>query len=160
MGRAGAVRLTAELCQGQGELAEGGTGTADRERDLLAEIRTLHEERDELARRLEKLADGPGEPDQANSRPTTLMSFAETDHMAEASHAFRTPLNVMVGFADVMKQEVHGRIENPKYYEYACHIYDSGHQLLSALEDLVGAGDDEDGRRAGRPNGHGAPGEG
>jgi signal transduction histidine kinase len=57
--------------------------------------------------------------------------------MAQMSHELRTPLNAVIGFSDVMLQELHGPLGNARYQEYAQHISDSGGRLLKSSEDAL-----------------------
>ncbi len=57
--------------------------------------------------------------------------------LASASHDLRTPLNAIIGFSDVMKNQVLGPIETPRYREYVDHIYDSAHVLLDIIDDIL-----------------------
>lgn len=59
------------------------------------------------------------------------------DLTAQMSHDLRTPLNAVIGFSDLMKQEVYGPIGNDRYREYASHIEQSGQALLAATEDAL-----------------------
>ena len=57
--------------------------------------------------------------------------------MARVSHEFRTPLNAVIGFSDVMNSELLGPVGHPRYREYARHIRDSGRELLKSAEDTL-----------------------
>jgi len=72
------------------------------------------------------------------SRKVDHSSYANwTDLMSQVSHELRTPLNAMIGFSDVMNEELLGPLENPTYREYLGHIRDSGHELLKSAEDTL-----------------------
>ncbi len=60
--------------------------------------------------------------------------------LSAMSHELRTPLNAIMGFAEMMKNGVHGPVGNPTYAEYAMHIHDSGGELLSKVNDLLSIG--------------------
>jgi hypothetical protein len=57
--------------------------------------------------------------------------------MARISHEFRTPLNAIIGFADMMRRELLGPIGHPRYREYVDHIRDSGAGLLKSAEEIM-----------------------
>lgn len=62
---------------------------------------------------------------------------ARSEFLANMSHDLRTPLNAVIGFAQIIENEIFGKIENPQYREYIKHIQESGHDLLSKIEDLL-----------------------
>lgn len=62
---------------------------------------------------------------------------AKTEFLANMSHELRTPLNAVIGFSDVMRTEALGPIGSPKYQEYVRDINESGHLLLSLINDLL-----------------------
>lgn len=53
--------------------------------------------------------------------------------LAETIHEIRTPLNAMIGFADIMKEERFGRIENERYRGYVRDIVSSGKHILTLV---------------------------
>ncbi len=57
--------------------------------------------------------------------------------LASASHDLRTPLNAILGFSDVMKNELLGPIETPRYNEYVEHINDSAQVLMDIIDDIL-----------------------
>jgi signal transduction histidine kinase len=57
--------------------------------------------------------------------------------MAQMSHELRTPLNAVIGFSEVMLNELHGPLGNARYQEYAQHISDSGGRLLKSSEEAL-----------------------
>ncbi len=56
--------------------------------------------------------------------------------LANLSHEFRTPLNAIIGFSDVMVREISGPLA-PAYRDYASDILASGQHLLSVINDLL-----------------------
>ncbi|MFW0777270.1 MAG: ATP-binding protein [Rickettsiales bacterium] len=61
---------------------------------------------------------------------------ARSEFLANMSHDLRTPLNAVLGFAQLMEKEMFGEL-NPQYKEYTKHIRQSGYDLLTKIEDLL-----------------------
>ena len=59
------------------------------------------------------------------------------DFLAKVSHEVRTPLNSIIGFAELMLQERFGPIGNARYKGYVEDIHQSGLYALSLLNDLL-----------------------
>ncbi len=57
--------------------------------------------------------------------------------LANMSHEFKTPLNAIIGFADMLAQEMHGALGDDRYRDYAATIVTSGQRLLALLADLL-----------------------
>ena len=53
------------------------------------------------------------------------------------SHDLRTPLNTIIGFADMMEQETLGPINEPQYREYVADIHSAGRSMLEIVNDLL-----------------------
>jgi PAS domain S-box-containing protein len=56
--------------------------------------------------------------------------------LAKTNHQVRTPLNSIIGYAEIMLMELEGEL-NPPYPEYVQAIYDNGQQLLFVINDLL-----------------------
>jgi signal transduction histidine kinase len=61
----------------------------------------------------------------------------KSEFIASMSHELRAPLNSIIGFSEVIKQELYGNIGNPQYKGYAEDIYASGSHLMSLINDLI-----------------------
>ncbi len=61
---------------------------------------------------------------------------AKSDFLAHMSHELRTPLNAIIGFSDMMKLGIGGKIENEKHLECVHHISDSGTLLFRLIDQL------------------------
>jgi PAS domain S-box-containing protein len=64
-------------------------------------------------------------------------SRAKTDFLANVSHEFRTPLNGIIGFSEMLAGEVFGPLGSDRYKEYADDIIRSGRHLLSLINDVL-----------------------
>jgi diguanylate cyclase (GGDEF)-like protein/PAS domain S-box-containing protein len=53
------------------------------------------------------------------------------------SHSLRTPLNTIIGFADMMDQAILGPIENPQYRNYLTDMCREGRSMLDILNDVL-----------------------
>jgi PAS domain S-box-containing protein len=70
----------------------------------------------------------------------------KSDFLAHMSHELRTPLNAIIGFADMIRSEVQGPLDHPKYPEYVDNIHRSGLHLLSLINDVLDTAKIEAGR--------------
>jgi two-component system cell cycle sensor histidine kinase PleC len=73
---------------------------------------------------------------------------AKSAFLANVSHDLRTPLNAVLGFSEIIKQQLLGPVGHPKYVEYAKDIRDSGTYLLDLVNDLLDISTIEAGQRA------------
>ena len=62
---------------------------------------------------------------------------AKADLLARISHEVRTPLNAIIGFAEVMIGERFGSLGNERYVEYMKDVRASGQRVISVLDDLT-----------------------
>ena len=117
----------------------------DSERNLMTTVRDLQKERqlaEEQSQRLAELADKyASEKTRAESANRSKSEF-----LANMSHELRTPLNAVIGFSEIMSQEMFGPIGTPKYVEYASDIRKSGQFLLDVINDILDMSKIEAGR--------------
>ncbi len=64
-------------------------------------------------------------------------SRTKSTFLAMMSHELRTPLNAVLGFSSILRDQLFGPIDEPKYVEYAHDIYDSGAHLLAIINDIL-----------------------
>lgn len=62
---------------------------------------------------------------------------AKSQFLATMSHELRTPLNAIIGMSTMIEDEVLGPISADKYKEYITDIKNSGHQLLSHINNIL-----------------------
>jgi len=73
-------------------------------------------------------------------------SNAKSQFLANMSHELRTPLNAVIGFSQVMADEMLGHISPPRYRQYAQDIKDSGQHLLGLVNNILDLSKIEAGR--------------
>ncbi len=49
----------------------------------------------------------------------------KSNFLAQMTHELRTPLNAVIGFSDLIQQEIFGAVQPPRYREYSGLISDS-----------------------------------
>jgi signal transduction histidine kinase len=81
-------------------------------------------------------AQAPPKPEPA-PRPHADAAGSRLDFLAKVSHEVRTPLNSIIGFAELMLQERFGPIGSRRYKGYVEDIHQSGLYALSLLNDLL-----------------------
>ncbi|MEP9353941.1 HAMP domain-containing sensor histidine kinase [Xanthobacter sp. KR7-65] len=84
---------------------------------------------------------------EAESRQAAAESLAKSRFLAEMSHELRTPLNTVMGFSEMMAEEVLGPHRVPAYGGYARDIHASGRHLLALADDLLDLARIESGHR-------------
>jgi PAS domain S-box-containing protein len=62
---------------------------------------------------------------------------AKSEFLANMSHEFRTPLNAILGFAQMLAQQALGPVGDPRYCGYAEDILHSGQHLLDLINDIL-----------------------
>jgi signal transduction histidine kinase len=76
-----------------------------------------------------------------------MSSRSRMEFLANMSHELRTPLNAVIGFSEIIKDEVMGTINIPVYKEYAQDIYKSGNDLLEIISQILEVSKIESGNR-------------
>jgi PAS domain S-box-containing protein len=66
-----------------------------------------------------------------------LASRAKSEFLANMSHELRTPLNAVIGFSEIIGQEILGPAGRPEYVEYARDIHTSSNHLLQIINDIL-----------------------
>jgi len=72
---------------------------------------------------------------------------AKSEFLATMSHEFRTPLNAIIGFSDLIRSQFKGPIGNENYQEYINDIHNSGLHMLKLVNDVLDISAIEAGKR-------------
>jgi PAS domain S-box-containing protein len=68
---------------------------------------------------------------------TEAANQAKASFLAIMNHEFRTPLNAIIGFSDLMRGEIYGPLVNSKYAEYVREINEAGQTLLEIVNSML-----------------------
>ncbi|WDR06376.1 ATP-binding protein [Devosia rhodophyticola] len=74
-------------------------------------------------------------------------SRSKTNFLAHLSHDIRTPLNHIIGFAELMAHETYGALGDPRYREYIQTIKSSGEGLLASFATILDLAELESGQK-------------
>lgn len=77
------------------------------------------------------------EQNAENVDGSMLDENASRELLSAISHGLRTPLNTIIGFAEMMEEELLGPMGTPQYREYASMIVRSGRSILEHFDDQV-----------------------
>ena len=66
-----------------------------------------------------------------------LASRSKSEFLANMSHELKTPLNAMIGFSQIIAQQMLGPIGRAEYASYARDIHDSSQNLLAIINDIL-----------------------
>jgi len=76
--------------------------------------------------------------DLAATRDAAIYAnHAKSQFLAHMSHEIRTPLNAILGFSEIIGNQLLGPVTPPKYSEYAGDIHESGAHLLELINDIL-----------------------
>jgi PAS domain S-box-containing protein len=70
----------------------------------------------------------------------------KSQFLVTMSHELRTPLNAVLGFSEIIKDQLCGPVANERYVEYAGDIFSCGEHLLSLINDILDLSKIEAGR--------------
>lgn len=62
---------------------------------------------------------------------------AKTAFLANISHEFRTPMNAILGFTELMQMKIFGSLQNEKYEEYVENIHYSAAHLRELIDKIL-----------------------
>ncbi|MBB4268292.1 signal transduction histidine kinase [Roseospira visakhapatnamensis] len=101
--------------------------------ELMAEVDTR---RHDLLTRGDALAAARDQAERARL-DADAANLAKSQFLASMSHELRTPLNAVLGFSEVLRDEVFGPLGNAQYQGYARDIHDSGAHLRDLIDDML-----------------------
>jgi PAS domain S-box-containing protein len=74
---------------------------------------------------------------RAALRQAEIANKMKAAFLAAMSHELKTPLNAVLGFSEIIRDEVLGPIGHEGYREYAGDIHTSGARLLAVINDVL-----------------------
>lgn len=74
-------------------------------------------------------------------------SRAKTNFLAHLSHDIRTPLNHIIGFAEMMRHQTYGPLGDARYADYVQSIKASGEHLLASFATILDLAELESGQK-------------
>lgn len=128
------------------------TELKERERQLIERGRTLQYTVQELEMNRAKLEDQASnlvdvaEQLDYQKEAAERANESKTSFLRNMSHELRTPLNSIIGFSEVLEQELFGRLGNDRYIDYAKMIHTSGDHLLTLINQILDLSKIEAGR--------------
>ncbi len=100
---------------------------------LARDMLVLREDKEAL---IAKLRNAVEDANAARERAERA-SMAKSEFLANMSHELRTPLNAVLGFSEVIKDQMFGRDAIDRYADYASNVHASGSHLLGLINDIL-----------------------
>ena len=119
-------------------VCENGNVVRDREQNPLKMLGVVQDITESRAT-AEELSNALADAERANQ--------AKSEFLATMSHEFRTPLNAILGFSEMLRAQYLGPLGSEKYQEYAEDIHNSGAHLLLLINDMLDIATIEAGKR-------------
>jgi signal transduction histidine kinase len=98
--------------------------------------RRARDYRGELEAALDELRDKNAELDAALTRAQAA-DRAKNEFLAMVGHELRTPLNAVIGFSEIMDQQIFGALGDERYDAYVDDILGSSRHLLGVINDII-----------------------
>jgi PAS domain S-box-containing protein len=98
-----------------------------------------------IARDVTERLEHAGEIERAR-RDAVASVRSRSSFLAHMSHDLRTPLNIIIGLSQIIRDQMFGPVGGQRYVDYARDIESSGHDLLDLINDLLDLSKVEAGR--------------
>ncbi len=108
----------------------------DKSRAFLGQTKRLREQIEELASTKRELEATTHTLSRA-LEAAAAGNQSKSQFLATMSHELRTPLNAVIGFSEIMKDEIFGPVGSERYKDYAASIHKSGSHLLGLINDIL-----------------------
>jgi len=118
-----------DLKRNQQKLLEGERKLMATIADLRASRQTLELQAQQLAELAERYLEQKAAAEAANR--------AKSHFLANMSHELRTPLTHIIGFAEMMENQIFGEIGHARYLGYAADIHKAGDYLRGVIGDVL-----------------------
>ena len=79
----------------------------------------------------------PSKPPRRRASDAAAAEDQRRSFLRLVSHELRTPLNSILGFSEILAEELYGPLGAPQYKEYAQIIQGSGHKLLKLVNQVL-----------------------
>jgi len=99
----------------------------------MAELRATIQE---LEAKRSELAEVANQHDSQRARSEDA-NRTKSEFLANMSHELKTPLNAIIGFSEIMRDELYGAIGDERYRDYARDIHQSGRALSQLIDDIL-----------------------
>jgi PAS domain S-box-containing protein len=99
------------------------------DRGTVIELHEVLQDITRIARTEIRLQAALSDAEQANQ--------AKSEFLATMSHEFRTPLNAILGFSEMIRQQYFGPLGSEIYEDYAKDIHNSGEHMLALTNDVL-----------------------